>query len=106
MPTKNKELQKLARDKWYYANKEKQIKRQMERRAELVALLKRYKGFLKCHDCGMSFRGKEKCLDFHHVDPSNKKDVIRNMVASSKKSMKEELTKCIPLCANCHRMRH
>lgn len=106
MATKNKELLKRSRDKWYHANKQKQIDRQLQRRKELTQLLQRYKSFLKCTDCNMSFRGKEKCCDFHHIDPTNKSGLVGNMIRNSKMSLKRELVKCIPLCANCHRMRH
>lgn len=106
MPTKNKALQKKWRDEWYQRNKAKQINRQLERRRELFALLKRYKRFLSCIDCGMSFRDRPECCDFHHLDPSLKEDAVGKMLASSKGKLKEELRKCVPLCANCHRTRH
>jgi predicted HNH restriction endonuclease len=106
MSTKNKELQKKYRDAWYQANKKKQMVRQYTRKKELLNLLKRYKSFLNCTDCGMSFRGKEECLDFHHLIPSEKENTIGRMATYSKESLKKELSKCIPLCANCHRTRH
>jgi hypothetical protein len=44
------------------------------------------------------------CLDFHHLDPSIKESNVTRC-HSSKKLMKE-LTKCVVLCANCHRLYH
>ena len=46
------------------------------------------------------------CLDFHHIDPSKKvfNVSLRNRVSNEK--LEEELSKCIILCANCHRKVH
>lgn len=106
MPSINQEVNKKARNKWYQNNKEKQIKRQSERRASLLLKLNEYKSTLSCRDCGMSFLGKEKALDFHHVDKTKKDGLVREMMLSSEKRMWNEIEKCIPLCANCHRLRH
>jgi len=58
----------------------------------------------KCQKCGY-----DKCigaLEFHHIDPSNKKYSWDKMRGISKESLKNELDKCILLCANCHRELH
>lgn len=64
-----------------------------------------YKGG-KCSICGY-----DKCiaaLDFHHINP-NEKDPdfrkIRNHTYLSEE-IKQELDKCVLLCANCHRELH
>lgn len=106
MPSKNPEVIKKHRDTWYQKNKQKQISRQLTRRKELVDFLTNYKKQLSCIDCGMSFQERPECCDFHHLDPSQKEGSIRNFVNSSKKKALEEIDKCIPLCANCHRTRH
>lgn len=103
---KNDPRGKISRKKWYYANKKRQIKNQLKRRKYLIALLERYKRFLRCIDCNMSFRDRPECCDFHHLDPKKKRDGIRVLITYSLKSFKEELKKCVPLCANCHRTRH
>lgn len=62
-----------------------------------------------CSKCGYS-----KCLaalQFHHVEPSNKKFGITQALRASKtKYSKEEILKeskkCILLCANCHMELH
>jgi hypothetical protein len=49
------------------------------------------------------------CFDFHHIDPSTKKfSISRGRTRSSITfpSFKEELIKCVILCANCHRKFH
>lgn len=63
-----------------------------------------YKGG-KCKLCGY-----DRCieaLEFHHIDPSKKDFSISSRGhARSWKRVKEELDKCIMLCANCHREIH
>ena len=58
----------------------------------------------KCSSCGY-----DKCadaLDFHHLDPSLK-DVNAKYIRSwSKERIRDELDKCVLLCANCHREVH
>lgn len=49
-----------------------------------------------------------RCLDFHHVDPKSKSFSLGSSVArdSSEAKLREELAKCVLLCANCHRKEH
>ena len=105
MPTKDKELIKLYRRRWYKKNSKKQIARQLKRRRELKKWLLKYKEELTCAICGMSFKGKPECCDFHHTE-DNKKDNMIALIISSKKAALREIKKCIPVCANCHRTIH
>jgi len=56
----------------------------------------------KCRECGYN-----KCvaaLEFHHTNPKNKEFGIASYGhTKSWEKVKEELDKCIILCANCHR---
>ena len=104
MAMKNKELERFYKREWYKENKEKQISRQRERRRELKRWLVKYKSTLFCSHCGISFKGKEECCDFHHIH--DKKDNITAIMVSSKKALLKEIKKCIPICANCHRTLH
>lgn len=61
-----------------------------------------YKKTLKCSNCPENHPA---CLDFHHLDPNEKEFLITKLI-HSKKKLKEELKKCIVLCANCHRKFH
>jgi 5-methylcytosine-specific restriction endonuclease McrA len=57
---------------------------------------------LKINGCAIC--GYDDCdvaLDFHHVNPEDKKFTI-NRDALSNKSLITELNKCILLCKNCH----
>ena len=106
IPSKNKDLIKKYRDAWYGKNKTKQIKRQNERRKELQILFIEYKRQLSCEYCGMTFKEHPECCDFHHVKRNKKHRNMRYYINCSKKALLEELKKCIPLCANCHRTEH
>lgn len=59
----------------------------------------------KCNDCGGTF--PLPVYDFHHLDPNEKEhnlgDIIRRKSFST---VEKELSKCVLLCANCHRIRH
>ena len=60
----------------------------------------------KCQICG--YNKSQNALEFHHIDPSEKDFTISNVIASPRKwnTFREELDKCILLCANCHREVH
>jgi len=57
----------------------------------------------KCFDCDGVFH--RSVYDFHHRDAATKIDAVSNLLGKPDK-LKEELTKCDLLCANCHRLRH
>lgn len=46
------------------------------------------------------------CLEFHHVNPSEKDFTLGKIVSSPKAVILAEIKKCIILCANCHRKLH
>ena len=58
----------------------------------------------KCMDCGEVY--PEVCYDFHHI--GDKTDDVSVMIRNNKKleTILEEVSKCVLLCANCHRLRH
>lgn len=61
---------------------------------------------LKINGCAVC--GYDKCnaaLDFHHVNPEDKKFQL-TIDKMSKKDLADEFNKCILLCANCHREIH
>jgi len=102
----------MSRCKQCHSNKQKQfrqsnkdhVKAQTKARRDalkLKAVL--YKGD-RCEDCSQQF---PLCVyDFHHVDSSTKENDIGSMIQSSWDFVKNELDKCVLLCANCHRCRH
>lgn len=116
----SEELQKKSRErskKYYYNNREASIERakayleknkdkhkiwakksKEKRRNRFIE----YKSTLSCEICGEDHIA---CIDFHHIDPSEKERNINKLWACPN-ILKEELKKCIPLCANCHRKLH
>ena len=61
-------------------------------------------GNLQCDICGYN-----RCfaaLEFHHIDGSTKENSISNMRTRSENSIRQEIEKCVLLCANCHREVH
>ncbi len=58
----------------------------------------------KCYDCKNSF--PYPAYDFHHLDPKEKDMDWSKMRLISDKKLQSELSKCVLLCAVCHRLRH
>ena len=59
----------------------------------------------KCQDCKGTFPSP--VYDFHHLDPSEKEHNLGNIMRRKNFStIEKELSKCVLLCANCHRIRH
>ena len=52
-----------------------------------------------CHDCKRSF--PYPAYDFHHLDPTSKDMDWNQMRLVTEAKLKEELTKCVLLCAVC-----
>lgn len=73
-----------------------------DRRKSILAWLEGYKRDNPC-SCGEDHPA---CLDFHHTDPSRKSFSISRGSIYSLESVKEEIKKCVIMCANCHRKLH
>lgn len=58
----------------------------------------------KCHDCGESY--PDYIYDFHHLSGDTKVDNPSAILKKEWSVAKEELDKCVMVCANCHRERH
>ena len=107
MPYKNpkvkKEKHKEYSRKHYEANKEKTKLRTRTTKAKEKKKWYTYKSTLKCANCGFSHIA---AMDFHHVDRSNYRSVNKLAQNGNYAAAMEEIKKCIPLCANCHRIHH
>lgn len=59
-----------------------------------------------CSDCKQHFQSC--AMDFHHIDDTIEKEWIPILVNNccSEKRLRKEISKCILLCSNCHRIRH
>ena len=88
-----------------YANRAEYLRKAVSRRRKkLRSTACEYKGG-KCSLCG--YDRCQEALDFHHKDPSKKSFGLsaRGLTRSWDK-IKEEIDKCILICANCHREIH
>lgn len=64
--------------------------------------IQRVKRRMKCKKCGMN---NPICLTFHHPN-KDKFDNVSNLRTRSIRRIKEEIRKCVVLCANCHLIEH
>lgn len=95
------EYQKIRyiNDKQYYVDKAR------ERKKILGAWWTEFKKTLKCAKCPENHPAT---LDFHHIDGKTKDHNLSSMAHSGFgfDRIREEINKCIILCANCHRKLH
>lgn len=75
-----------------------------KRRQALKRMAVEYKGG-KCSECG--YNKSMAALQFHHIDPSIKQfNISLSGSTKSWSKIRNELAKCILLCANCHFEKH
>jgi hypothetical protein len=101
-PRKKQSLKRSAK-KYYELNKAKVQKLVNKNKRESRARWRAFKSTFSCANCGFSHPA---AIDFHHVDRKNKRGVHELAQEGKYKAAKEEAEKCIPLCANCHRIHH
>jgi hypothetical protein len=115
MPYKDKEKRKQYRkeyyertkeesQKYYFENKEKYRERNRASRGRNDEFINQYKLENGCSKCG--YNKHHSAIDFHHIE--EKSENISRMAKDSYsiKKISEEMSKCILLCANCHREEH
>jgi hypothetical protein len=90
--------------KSYYKNHKTNLDRIYEYKKVKVDWFKSLKLTFKCCVCS---EDDPSCLDFHHLDSSQKDFNLGSCTKNySKKRIIEELNKCACLCSNCHRKLH
>lgn len=90
--------------RWYYKNRDHRIEVKDRRRYELRRWFFEIKrDELQCARCGEQ---RPTALDFHHQD--RKAGGVSKLVNDgySKARIREEIDRCLVLCANCHREEH
>jgi len=92
--------QMLLTDEERKVNNYKRVK---SHRQKLKTKAIQYKGGA-CEKCG--YNKCEWALDFHHLDANLKDFSISQYIKLSWDKVRNELDKCIILCANCHREIH
>lgn len=104
-PAVRKAKAKIYSKKHYLNNKPAQIERVRLGKIKKRTQWEVYKSTLSCANCG---ENHPSALDFHHIvrDPTNRKinELIKN--GAYKLAREEIKTKCVVLCANCHRKHH
>ena len=101
---KNRDKVNQYKKNWYQENKDKNKEKGYRWRNKVKFSFQEFKATLSCAHCG---ENEPVCLDFHHLDPSQKdRNVTKGMTGWSYKRIMEEIEKCIVLCANCHRKEH
>lgn len=104
-PEEKRRRQKEYSSNWYQKNKathQKAIaKNKRGKRQEWMD----YKASQKCSHCGLQHPA---IIDFHHVVRDATKQSVNLLVGNGRwtAAKREAETKCIPLCANCHRILH
>lgn len=104
LPQENDWNEIAPQQRWYYKNREYRIETKKRRRLELRKWFTEVKeSEFSCSECD---EGRGPALDFHHVD--EKVGGVSQMVnhGYSKERIREEMERCIVLCANCHRIEH
>lgn len=97
-----KECQREYKLKYYYNHKETHYERNKKTKQKITDYINDYKKTHPCLKCGES---TIECLDFHHL--GNKEiEVAKLKGYGSLNKVKNEISKCIVLCANCHRKLH
>lgn len=108
MPYKDPEQRKIKQreysKRWYENNKSTHIERTNRykrlKREDWMA----YKATLKCTHCGAQHPA---IIDFHHLIHDATYQAVNELSQKGQfTAAKLESEKCIPLCANCHRILH
>ena len=97
------ECQKQYKRAYYQKNKQSHFDRNRKKRSQMKErlLMEKEKGCLVCSEKCIE------CLDFHHLDPSKKDiNVSRLVTYTSFQKLENEISKCVLLCATCHRKVH
>ncbi len=98
----NKDYHKQKSKDHYRRYKQKYLDRNAKQRQdhwEFVGLVKGHYGCVCCSEREIV------CLEFHHLDPLQKDIQIGSQRHLSSRVI-EELSKCIVVCANCHKKIH
>ena len=104
-PVVRKAKQKLYSKRYYEKNRKSIIKKAKTTKDKAKDKWIAYKEKQRCSYC----RKKHPAIiDFHHVIKEDKRSVNYLAVKQSnvQEAIKEAEEKCIPLCANCHRILH
>lgn len=105
MAYKDKQKQKESQQKAYLKDKENYLNRNRQRRDGRKVW---WSNFLSTQKCFFCEECSPECIDLHHIDPSEKDENVSKLIREfrSMERVKNEIQKCVSLCANCHRKFH
>jgi hypothetical protein len=99
MGYKTKEQTAAYRKKWYAENKHKQLELNRKSKSKRRELFKQEKVERGCDICG--YKRCVTALHYHHIE-GKQFGLSMSVGSKSDKAVKEEIGKCVLLCANCH----
>lgn len=105
-PEKRKEYYERAKSKPDFKIKNREsTKKRSENKREMI---KEIQVSLGCMNPNCQWTGEYKScdLDFHHIDPAEKRMQVSQMGTCSLDKICEEINKCVVVCAICHRRVH
>src|SRR5689334_12090525 len=105
MPYKDPDKQRAAWRAYYRRNPALHHAIRKAKRQQMIDWFVNLKSAYSCVICGES---DSACIEFHHRDGETKDFNVSDFVAPGygKSRILEEISKCIALCANCHRKVH
>jgi hypothetical protein len=104
-PEKKKAYHKEYGKRWYEKNKATVKDRTRKNNLTYKQMWTEFKASQSCSVC---YHQHPAVIDFHHTDPHPDNIKINALVKARRYALaiKEAQEKCIPLCANCHRILH
>ena len=105
MAWKDKEKQREAIRKHYYANRDYYIQKTYKKRETLRQWVYELKNKTPCTDCKITYPSY--VTDFDHIESKGiKLGTVSGLINSgSFRQVQEEISKCEIVCSNCHRER-
>lgn len=100
---KNKDRITAYNKKYYSKNRVDAIEYQLSRYNKITALFQEWRNTVCCSRCG---ENDIACIEFHHVDATQKEGNVARMASRSIGAVIKELNKCIVVCSNCHSKIH
>lgn len=96
-----KKCERQRAKNWRQANPTKHVNQVLRRQKKQSEWLNSQK--TPCIICGES---EPICIDFHHINPSEKEFTIGKNRNRGKEWLLTEIQKCVCVCSNCHRKIH
>jgi hypothetical protein len=104
----NKVAMVATKGRWAKDNPDKMLGYRMQYYAERRARNLELRDEARAGGCMVCGEMDPVCLDFHHRDPATKEHALSRLWTStaSEERIRDEISKCVILCSNCHRKHH